>query len=147
MKASNKAYILIKAFEGLRLTAYKCPAGVLTIGWGHTKTVERGMTVNKEYAEILLTNDIAEFEDAINKLVKVTINQNQFDALVSFVFNVGTENFKNSTLLKKINAKDFTGAAKEFLRWNKARKNGTLVVMQGLQRRREMEKDLFENEN
>lgn len=139
MKISNKGIDLIKQFEGCKLTAYKCPAGVWTIGYGHTATAKQGMTITQAKAIELLRNDLARFEAGVNTYVKVQINQNQFDALVSFSFNVGTGALKTSTLLKKLNAKDFKGAADEFLRWNKS--NGK--VLAGLTKRREKERELF----
>ncbi|MFZ5986922.1 MAG: lysozyme [Bacillota bacterium] len=145
MKASQKAIDLIKKYEGLKLTAYKCPAGVLTIGYGHTKTTKPGMTINKEMAELLLKQDLKDFEKAINELVKVPLTQNQFDALTSFIFNVGVGKFKNSTLLKELNEGNYKEAANEFLKWTKARQAGGLIELPGLVKRRKDEKKLFES--
>lgn len=144
MKVSNKAIEIIKKYEGLELTVYRCPAGILTIGYGHTKTAEPGMTINKEMAELLLKQDLNDFEKAINELVKVPLTQNQFDALISFVFNIGTDKFKNSTLLKKINEGNYKEAANEFLKWTKSRQPGGLKDLPGLIKRRNDEKKLFE---
>ena len=143
-KTSNRGVELIKEFEGCRLTAYRCSAGVLTIGYGHTGTVDgkliaSGMTITVAKATELLKKDLAEFEAAINSSVTVPITQNMFDALVSFSFNVGAGALRRSTLLKKLNAKDYNGAAAEFPLWNKA--GGT--VLNGLVRRRKAEKELF----
>ena len=139
MSPSDKALDLIRQFEGLRLAAYKCPAGVPTIGYGTTRGVKMGMTVTKDEAEKLLQADVTPFSDRINKLVKVKLNQNQFDALVSFVYNVGSGAFADSTMLKLINQNLLDDAANQFVRWNKA--NGE--VLTGLTRRRMTERDLF----
>lgn len=139
MSPSDKALDLIRQFEGLRLAAYKCPAGVPTIGYGTTRGVKMGMTVTKDEAEKLLQADVTPFSDRINKLVKVKLNQNQFDALVSFVYNVGYGAFADSTMLKLINQNLLDDAANQFIRWNKA--NGE--VLTGLTRRRMTERDLF----
>ena len=139
MNPSDKALDLIRQFEGLRLAAYKCPAGVPTIGYGTTRGVKMGMTVTKDEAEKLLQADVTPFSDRINKLVKVKLNQNQFDALVSFVYNVGSGAFADSTMLKLINQNLLDDAANQFVRWNKA--NGE--VLTGLTRRRMTERDLF----
>lgn len=139
MRISQRGIDLIKSFEGLYLEAYKCPAGVWTIGWGTTKGVTPGMKITKEKAEELLRADLVKFEAAVEKNVKVTINQNMFDSLVSFTYNLGEGNLKSSTLLKKLNSEDYYGASQEFQRWNKA--GGK--VLNGLIRRREAERDLF----
>lgn len=133
----------IKKWEGLELEAYLCPANVWTIGYGHTKTARPGMVITKAEADHLLRQDLRWVDQAINEYVKVDLNQNQFDALSSFIFNLGSGNFKSSTLLKKLNKGDFKGAAEEFLRWDKARVNGKLVSLRGLRLRRQDEKDLF----
>ena len=140
MKTSQKGIELIKRFEGCRLTAYKCPSGVWTIGYGHTNGVKKGQKISQKRAEEFLREDLAKFENGVKKAVFVPLTQNQFDALVSFTYNCGLGAFKNSTLRKKLNAKDYKGAAKEFLRWNKS--NG--IVLEGLKRRRNAEKALFE---
>ena len=139
MSPSDKALDLIRQFEGLRLAAYKCPAGVPTIGYGTTRGVKMGMTVTKDEAEKLLQAEVTPFSDRINKLVKVRRNQNQFDALVSFVYNVGSGAFADSTMLKLINQNLLDDAANQFIRWNRA--NGE--VLPGLTRRRMAERDLF----
>lgn len=144
MKTGKKGIELIKQFEGCKLTAYKCPAGVWTIGYGTTGKVDgkpicKGIKITKSKAESLLKEDLATFEKSVSNYVKVSINQNQFDALVSFAYNVGAGALKGSTLLKKLNKKDYKGAAEEFLRWNKA--GGK--VLAGLTRRREAERKLF----
>lgn len=139
MKTSKNGIDLIKKYEGLRLKAYRCPSGVLTIGYGHTKGVKQGMVITKSKAEQYLLDDLINFEKAVSNYVKVAINQNQFDALVSFSFNVGINAFKNSTLLRRLNKGNFTEASQEFLRWNKS--NGK--VLEGLSKRRKEERALF----
>lgn len=139
MRTSKKGIDLIKQFEGCRLTAYKCPSGVYTIGYGHTKGVTKGQKISQERANSLLGQDIKEYENAVNRLISAPLNQNQFDALVSFCFNCGVGAFKTSTLRKKLNAKDYQGAANEFPRWNK----GGGKVLKGLVKRRAAEQKLF----
>ena len=143
MKTSKAGKDLIKMYEGFRAQAYICPAGVPTIGFGTTrirgKSVELGMKVTTDEANVFLDEDLKSFEDAVNNFVKVEINQNQFDALVSFTYNVGVTNMKNSTLLKLLNQSKYDEAAEQFLRWNKANKK----VLPGLTRRRTAEKNLF----
>lgn len=117
MKTSEKGIELIKKYEGLKLSAYLCTAGVWTIGYGHTKNVRQGQKINIGEAERLLKEDLKAFEKGINDL-NLKINQNQFDALVSFAFNVGLENLKKSTLLKKIKANPMDKSIEnEFMRW------------------------------
>lgn len=133
---------LITSFEGCRLTAYQDSVGVWTIGYGHTSGVYQGMTITEEEAIAFLRQDLKtaeNTENAVNSNVTYGINQNQFDALVSFTFNVGTGNFTSSTLLKKLNAGDVNGAANEFDRWIYA--GGQ--VLEGLVRRRAAEKQMF----
>lgn len=143
MKTGKEGKNLIKMYEGFSAFAYLCPAGVMTIGFGTTringKPVSQNQKITIDEANVLLEQDLKKFEDSINSLVKVDLMQNQFDALVSFVYNLGAENFKKSTLLKKINAGEFSEAAEEFLKWNKAKGK----VLPGLTRRREAEKTLF----
>lgn len=139
MRINEKGLALIKEFEGCRLTAYRCPAGVWTIGYGHTQDVKSGMAITKIDAERFLRQDIRRFEEAVTSLVKVPVTSNQFSALVSFAFNVGVNSLRTSTLLKKLNKGDLNGAANEFLRWNKA--GGK--ELPGLTRRREAERKLF----
>jgi lysozyme len=140
MKTSQKGIDLLKAHESLRLTTYKCPAGVLTIGYGHTGAdVTAGKTITQAEAEQLLRADLQWAEDAVRSELP-DISQNQFDALVSFVYNVGASAFKNSTLLRKakVNANDPTIRA-EFAKW----KNGGGKVLPGLVKRRAVEADLY----
>ena len=144
MITGEKGIELIKKYEGLRLEAYRCPAGKLTIGYGHTgNDVVPGMQINKEMAELLLKNDLKIYEKVINELVKVQLTQNQFDALISFIYNVGIGNFKKSTLLKLINQNKMKEAAEEFLKWNKVSQPGGLKELPGLTKRRAEEKKLF----
>jgi lysozyme len=144
VKTSDKGINLIKNFEGCRFKAYKCPAGVWTIGYGHTNNVRQDDVITQQEADELLKRDLVRFEDAVNSLVKVPLNQNQFDALVSFCYNVGygDKGFGGSTMLKLINAKDFKGAAEQFARWNKA----GATVLAGLVKRRKAEADLFSSD-
>ncbi|MFG3451150.1 lysozyme [Stutzerimonas stutzeri] len=141
MHTSQKGLDLIKSFEGLRLSAYRCPADIPTIGYGTTAGVKMGDTITKERAEELLREDVARFESQVLRLVKVPLTQGQHDALVSFVYNLGAGNLSNSTLLRLLNAGDYAGAAAQFDRWNKA--GGK--VLAGLVRRRAAERALFES--
>lgn len=141
MRISETGLELIKAFEGLRLTAYRCSAGVLTIGYGSTgKHVQEDSRITKEQADALLLKDLERFERGVEELVKVDLAQEEFDALVALTFNIGLGNFKTSTLLRKLNAGDYASAALEFIRWNKA--GGK--TLPGLTRRREAESRLFQ---
>ena len=145
MKTNEAGLSLIKSFEGLRLKAYKCPAGVWTIGYGHTgKDVKPGMTITREEAEALLKKDIELFEIGVEKVIdeNITLTSNQFSALVSFSFNVGLENFKKSTLLKLINKgnqNELEAIHSQFKRWVYANKK----VLPGLVKRREAEFKLY----
>ena len=129
-RMSNNGLALLKRFEGLRTTAYKDAAGVWTIGYGSTGGhVREGLTISESDAERLLMRDLERFEDCINRLVRVPLSQNQFDALVSFAFNLGCgalarKNF-TSTLLSRLNDGDYDGAAQAFLLYNKARSPAT----------------------
>ncbi|MEM6596590.1 MAG: glycoside hydrolase family protein [Cyanobacteria bacterium P01_C01_bin.69] len=130
---------LIKSFEGLRLNAYLDAVGVWTIGYGHTRTAGPGQRVSFAEATALLREDVATFEKAVTRAVRVPITANQYAALVSFAYNVGSGALNSSTLLRRLNAGDTFGAANEFLRWNRA--GGR--VLAGLTRRREAERALF----
>ena len=141
MKTGSKGIDLIKHFEGCELEAYKCPAGVWTIGYGHIKGVKEGMTITEQQAEEMLKSELNEYEGYINNLVTAELNQNQFDAMVSWVYNLGGGNLKASTLLKVLNAGDYAGVPAQMMRWNKA--GGK--VLEGLTRRRQAEADLFAN--
>lgn len=140
MNISEKGVSLIKNFEGCRLEGYKCPAGIPTIGYGHTGSEVRvGMKITQAEADKLLKNDLIVHCNNVSKLVKVPLNQNQFDALVSFEYNIGYGAFSKSTLLKMLNQKNYKEAAEQFLRWKYA--GGK--VLAGLERRRKAEKELF----
>ncbi|ENR4992181.1 lysozyme [Enterobacter roggenkampii] len=144
MQTSDKGIALIKKFEGCKLTAYQDSVGVCTIGYGWTQPVDGkpirvGMTIKQETAERLLKTGLVSYESDVSRLVKVGLTQGQFDALVSFTYNLGARALSTSTLLRKLNAGDYAGAADEFLLWNKA--GGK--VLNGLTRRREAERALF----
>lgn len=161
---------MIKGFEGImdgdpstvNLDPYLCPSGVWTIGWGHSITYKNGRQIrglnNKakayalfpdgitmEQAEELLSQDLVIYEDAVERLVKVDLNENQFAALVSFCFNIGATAFNTSTLLKKLNAGDYNGAAAELPKWVKgfSPKTGKKEALPGLVKRREAERLMF----
>jgi len=140
MNISQEGLSLIKKFEGCELEAYKCAAGVWTIGYGSTKGVKKGDTLTQEEADELLLHEMDEYEGYIKDNVTSDLDQNQFDALVSWVFNLGPSNLKASTMLKVINAGDMKEVPAQIKRWNKA--NGK--TLQGLIRRREAEALLFE---
>lgn len=154
MKLSQKGLNLIKESEGLRLKAYddlqpnknitgeSQVKGTLTIGYGHTSGVKIGQTITKERAEQLLMSDTGWAQETVNQMVKVPLNQSQFDALTSFVYNVGTTNFRTSTLLEYLNKGEYGLASLEFFRWNKS--GGK--VLQGLVNRRKKEQALFNSE-
>lgn len=139
METSQNGIDLIKRFEGLQTEAYRCPAGILTIGYGHTHGVKMGDKCSPSQAEEWLRQDCLAAEMTIRMHVKKTLNQNQFDALVSFIFNLGAVDFIGSTLLKKLNAGDYAGAASEFGRWV----NVCGRKFSGLVKRRAAEKTLF----
>ena len=122
MKTSQRGLDLIKEFEGLYLQAYRCPAGVLTIGYGHTSVagepkVVAGMKITKQEAEDILRRDLAAVEADVGRLVKVPLTQNQFDALVSFQFNTG--GLGRSSALKRLNAGNYADVPAALLLWNK----------------------------
>lgn len=140
MNISEEGIKLIKNFEGCKLTAYKCPAQIWTIGYGHTGSdVHSGLKISQEQAEKLLKVDLLIHCNNVSKLVKVPLTQNQFDALVSFEYNIGYGAFASSTLLKLLNNKKYTDAANQLDRWV----YGGGVKLLGLIRRREAEKKLF----
>jgi lysozyme len=139
MKISQSGIDLIKRFEGCKLKSYLCPAGVWTIGYGHTANVRKNQIITSEQASAMLMSDLLQFERAVNAMVAVPLKQGQFDALVSFAFNLGSGALAGSTLLRKLNSGDYKGAADEFLRWNKA--GGK--VLEGLSVRRRAERALF----
>ncbi len=140
MKTSKTGQHLIEHFEGLRLKAYQDIVGVWTVGYGHTgKDVHPGMHIDQEYAEHLLRDDLMKSERAVNHYVTKPMTQGQFDALVSFTYNLGAGALHGSTLLKKMDRGDFTGAAGEFHKWCHA--GGREI--KGLVTRRAEEKELF----
>lgn len=152
MKTSEQGQDFIKSFEKLRLTAYLDDVGVPTIYYGHTLGVKMGMSGTKEDADRVFGEDIAEFEGYVDQLVTVPLNQHQYDALVSFAFNVGPdidadtipEGLGDSTLLKLLNQGDYTGAAKQFESWDKGLVHGVLQRLPGLTTRRKAERKIFE---
>lgn len=146
MQISAKGLELIKHFEGYHrklpngdCTTYRCPAGVLTIGWGCTEGIREGMVWTAAEAEAALRRELSKFERAVDRLVTVDITQNQRDALISFAYNCGEGALKKSTLLKRVNAEDFDAAAREFGKWTR----GGGRVLPGLVRRRAAEAALF----
>ena len=141
MNYMEKAAEIIEKFEGLRLEAYKCPAGIWTIGIGSTRDVREGMTITRAEAIGRLMEDMRDADDCIEEHCDVALNSNQRAALISFIFNVGCGNFRSSTLLRLLNAGDYAGCAKQFARWDKAKGK----VLAGLAKRRLAERELFES--
>lgn len=144
MKISNVGINLISSFEDTRLKAYDDGVGVWTIGIGtivypNGNKVKQGDTCTLDQAKAYFKHDLAKFEKAVNDSVKVPLTQNQFDALVSLTYNIGSGAFKSSTLLKKLNKSDYQGAADQFPLWNKAKGR----ILNGLTRRRTAERVLF----
>ena len=143
MRTSSDGLNIIKAHEGLKLEAYRCPAGVLTIGYGHTGNVHPGEKITMEKAEEYLINDIRWAEDAVER-VQPRLNQNQFDALVDFAYNVGEVAFRNSTLARMVSSDpDNPAIADEFLKWKYAAVHGKKQVLPGLLNRRRAEVGLY----
>lgn len=140
VKLSDAGIALIKEYEGLRLGAYQDSVGVWTIGYGSTSGVTEGMWIKEEEAEARLREDVSHAENCVNRLVSVPLTEGEFDALVSFVFNLGCARLRDSTLLRKLNDSDYDGAVAEFRRWNKA--GGQELA--GLTRRRHAEARRFE---
>ena len=144
MRMSAAGLDLVKEFEGLRLKAYKCPAGVWTIGYGHTSSagkpiVTPDLVISNDEAEQILERDMVQYEDGVRKFVKVELTQNQFDALVDFAYNAGVGALQKSTLLKKVNAGKFDEVPAEFMKWTK----GGGKELPGLVRRRRAEVKLW----
>jgi lysozyme len=144
MKTNRAGIELIKSFEGLKLAAYKCPAGVWTIGYGHTTAagppaVKGGMKITAEQAAEILVRDLVAYEAAVMNALRRNPNENQFSAMVSLCYNIGPGAFASSTVVKKFNAGDADGAAAAFRLWKK----GGGKVLPGLIRRREAEIELF----
>lgn len=142
LKTSQEGISLIKSFEGCELSAYRCSANVPTIGYGHTAGVSDGDTCTLEEAEEMLTEDLVEFENYVKKYVETDLEQNQFDSLVAWVYNLGPKNLSESTLLKELNAGNLEEVPRQMKRWNRA--GGQ--VLDGLIRRREAESRLFKGE-
>ena len=147
---SDDGIELIKRFEGLHkvqpdstVSAYRCSAGVWTIGWGSTKGVRSGQKITVAEAEEKLRDDLKTAESAIKQYVSVPLTQGQYDALVSFIFNLGAGNFRSSTLLKRLNRGLYDDVPEQLMRWNKARVDGKLTVLRGLTRRRAAEAAIF----
>lgn len=138
MKISDKGLNMIRGFEGLVLQSYKCPAGVWTIGYGHTHNVKQGQKINVELANSFLLEDLEPIEKLIESL-ELDLNQNQYDALCSWIFNLGAYAFTSSTLYHKIKDKDMDGIKIQWMRWINV--NGKPSM--GLKHRRELELDLF----
>ena len=151
METSERGKDLIKRFEGLITHSYLCPANKLTIGFGHCgEDVKQGMVITEKEAENLLKKDLRKFESKLNFCLEqdhITLNQNQFDACISFIFNLGFSAFIFSTLYKKLKAGDFDGASDEFLKWFYITKNvngeRVKIRLKGLETRRNAERDLF----
>ena len=147
---SKNGVDLIKKFEGLHrlgkdgnIRSYRCPAGKWTCGWGSTKGVRSGTTWTRQEAEERLMADIEEHEHIVKQYVTVPLTQSQYDALVSFVYNLGGGNFRSSTLLKKLNQGLYDEVPEQLMRWNKARVDGKLTPLKGLTRRRSAEAAIF----
>jgi len=143
MRTGRDGVELIRHFEGCRFDAYLCPAGVWTIGYGHTADVKEGDSIDQEAAEAFLIEDLEKFEQAVMRLVEVPLTQQQFDALVSWTFNLGAGNLAESTLLRKLNNYQYAEVPEQMMRWVRA--GGQ--VLDGLVRRRAAEAALFQNKN
>ena len=141
MRISEEGKALIKKFEGCELESYRCSANVLTIGYGHTKGVSDGDSCTQDEADQMLTDDLEEFEGYVDKLVTVDLEQNEFDALVAWTFNLGPTNLKSSSLLAALNDGKKSEVPAQMKRWNKAGGN----ILNGLIRRREAEALLFQD--
>lgn len=141
----EEAVNLVKHFEGLYLNAYLCPAGVPTIGYGHTAGVKMGQTITTAQADDLLQADLTAAAAQVDKLVTVPLTPQQRGALASFVFNLGAGSLQSSTLLRLLNQGDYEGAAGQFGRWVYATVNGVKTQLPGLVKRRAAEADLFED--
>lgn len=146
MKASDACLEIIRQYEGFRAKPYLCPAGVPTIGYGSTRYADgtavklTDPAITQAQADQIMRTTLGQYEDAVNRYVQVPITQNAFDALVDFAYNAGAKNLLTSTLLRKLNIKDYSGAANEFGRWV----FGGGSVLPGLVKRRVAERELFE---
>lgn len=134
---------IIKESEGLRLDAYICPAGRLTIGYGHTMSAYHGQRITEAEADALLEQDLAVAETSINNLVVVPMTEAMRDALASWVFNLGGPKLRISTLLRKLNLRQYEGVPEEIKRWTWGRVGGKMEQLPGLIARREKEAELF----
>ena len=153
METSQKGIDLIKRYEGVILHSYLCPANKLTVGYGHCgEDVKQGMVITEKEAENLLKKDLRKFESKLNYSLEhdnVTLNQNQFDACISFIFNLGFSAFIFSTLYKKLKSGDYTGASEEFTKWVYITKTDPetgerfKIKLKGLEQRRKSEQELF----
>jgi lysozyme len=144
MPALDLAAALVKRFEACRLVAYRDPAGVWTIGWGHTGSqVQGGLTWSQDRADHALAADLCGVRDRVLGLVRQTLTEPQLGALVSFTFNIGAARLQTSLLLRRLNQGDRAGAADQFLVWDKAHVKGVPVVLPGLAARRAAERALF----
>jgi len=143
MNISKEGIALIKKFEGCELEAYKCAAGVWTIGYGHTKDVKEGEVITKEEAESMLVHELQEYCNDVDIAVKVDLKQNEFDALVSWTYNLGPTNLNSSTMLRVLNEGKHDDVPTQIKRWNKA--GGE--VLKGLVRRRNAEALMFEGKD
>ena len=143
MKTGDTGLNLIKGYEGLRMSAHYTPNEEWTVGYGHTANARHGMSVTEGDAGRLLMQDVQPIEKLIADSVRAPLNQNEHDALVSLIFSIGEENFRRSTVLRKLNEGDKLAAARAMEMWTKARVNEELVTLDGLVRRRAAEKSLF----
>jgi len=143
MRTSDEGAALIRHFEGCRLEAYLCPANVWTIGYGHTLDVREGDVIDQEAAEALLIEDLEEFEGYVTSLVEIELKQHQFDALVSWTFNLGPTNLRESTLLNRVNYGPISDVPFQIKRWTRA--GGK--VLEGLVKRRAAEAALWEDKD
>lgn len=147
MYVSKRGIDLIKSLEGFSAVPYKDVGGLLTIGFGHlVKPGEVFGAISSVEATGLLEGDTKEASDCVNRVVKVDLNQNQFDALVCFTYNLGCAALTGSTLLKLLNENDYQGASLQFIRWNKAKVGQASIEVPGLTRRRKAEQALFNEE-
>jgi lysozyme len=154
LTVSAKGISLVKKFEGLhkkhasgKIESYRCPAGVLTQGYGRTRGIKEDLYVTVKQCEAWLVEDLNEAGAYVRKLINVPLNQAQYDALVSFTFNLGPTNLKSSTLRKVLNKGDYEGVPAQIMRWNKAKVGGKLTPLKGLTRRRTEEASLFAYED
>lgn len=143
MRTSSVGLDLIRSFEGFRETSVRLPDGRWTVGYGHVRTAREGIRISEEDALDLLVHDLGAIEEAFATLIYASLNQNQFDALVSFAFNISLGQFRESKVLEAVNAGDEIGAASAFDGWRKARVNGRMIIVDALVRRRAAEKALF----